>query len=451
MTAVNLTSIVPEYRSRGRRKELRELLQKLVDEQPENRSARMELATEHRVAGDFAAALELLMPLAADVKFAGQLQCLLEIGRTQLAAGETEQAMATYRHAHSLFPNNHWPVLDIAELEYRRGNLDSTLTVIADGFARVDPRGRAQLAQFAASVRGARDFLSSRWKPSWGAKPIASANWFDSAAMLLLIKDESDIIRANLEHHYNIGFRVFFVIDNRSEDNTADLVRMFRNSRPDALVFYAYDQIQGHYQAAKMRAFRDLLVSYTEIARRKIDWIFFVDADEFLTYVGPAGGEGRIAPVLANPETSLLALMWVNCAGEEPVVRTDRSLSPFDAFPLVQGVLKDIVTKVGVRRTAAMDPAEGNHFVQSFPFDLGQMELLSSVDWYMFHFPFRSIEQVRRKVVNGGLAFQGTSGLENYGDHWKKNYDSFIKNGEGEIDRILRGRIQMIRNSMVVK
>jgi hypothetical protein len=40
-----------------------------------------------------------------------------------------------------------------------------------------------------------------------------------------------------------LGFGVFFVIDNQSTDNTATIIELFRETRPDALVFSAYDPI----------------------------------------------------------------------------------------------------------------------------------------------------------------------------------------------------------------
>lgn len=446
LTDIKVT--VTDYRARGRRGELLALLRSHVSAQPDDRVAIMELATELRAVGQREEALALLEPLANDAGFAGQLQSILEISSAFADAGDRDQADRILRQAQTAFPDNHWPVLLRASMLRSEGDAAAALAVIGEAYEQIELSGRAPLANFVAALTSNVDFSRARQSISWGAKSLSPQRFFEGAAMILLIKDEADIITQNLEHHYNMGFRVFCVIDNGSTDGSAELVRAFRTRRQDALVLYAFDPVTGHYQAAKMRMFHDLLLPYADIAGLKIDWIFYVDADEFLTYAGPEGEEGRIVDLLSRDRLALLAMMWVNCASEAPLAKLEEAHSPFQACPLAQGPMTDVATKIALRSTSPSYPMEGNHFAEPFPHGLDEMATLSSVDWYIYHFPLRSRDQVRRKVINGGKAFQDTSGLENHGSHWKQRYDLYLKEGENVIDQVLQHHIDTVRNSL---
>ena len=47
------------------------------------------------------------------------------------------------------------------------------------------------------------------------------------------------------------------------------------------------------------------------------------------------------------------------------------------------------------------------------------------------HFPVRSIEHVRKKIVNGGKALQAFNGPNSLGSHWKRDYELYLEKGEG--------------------
>ena len=45
--------------------------------------------------------------------------------------------------------------------------------------------------------------------------------------MTLLVRDEEDVLRANLEFHREQGVDFFIVTDNKSEDSTPDIVKEY--------------------------------------------------------------------------------------------------------------------------------------------------------------------------------------------------------------------------------
>ena len=54
------------------------------------------------------------------------------------------------------------------------------------------------------------------------------------------------------------------------------------------------------------------------------------------------------------------------------------------------------------------------------------------------HFPVRSIEHVRTKIVNGGKALQAFNGSDALGGHWKRDYELYLEQGEEYLSEKVR-------------
>ncbi len=97
--------------------------------------------------------------------------------------------------------------------------------------------------------------------------------------MTLLVRDEEDIISANLNHHLNAGIDHIYLTDNLSTDSTRDLLRPFE--REDVLTII--DEHENDYQQS---------VWVTRMARlafaEKADWVINCDSDEFWCPTGSA-------------------------------------------------------------------------------------------------------------------------------------------------------------------
>lgn len=72
--------------------------------------------------------------------------------------------------------------------------------------------------------------------------------------MMMMTKNEKDIIGQNLAHHYALGFRRFCIIDNASTDQTPHIIAKFRNEHPQARVAIINDAITGFYKYGKIIA-----------------------------------------------------------------------------------------------------------------------------------------------------------------------------------------------------
>ena len=90
--------------------------------------------------------------------------------------------------------------------------------------------------------------------------------------MTLLVRDEQDIVRENLDFHLAHGVDEVIVTDNGSEDATVEILREYESQGVVRLLFEpADDYSQGRWVTRMAR------LAATEGA----DWVINNDADEF--------------------------------------------------------------------------------------------------------------------------------------------------------------------------
>ena len=90
--------------------------------------------------------------------------------------------------------------------------------------------------------------------------------------MTILVKDEADIIEANIRTHASLGVDAFVIMDNSSTDGTRDILIRLQKEFEIVII----DEV-GEYNQAKW------MKSLAKIAkeRLKADWVISNDADEF--------------------------------------------------------------------------------------------------------------------------------------------------------------------------
>ena len=90
--------------------------------------------------------------------------------------------------------------------------------------------------------------------------------------MTLLVRDEADILRLNLEHHLAQGIDHFIVTDNRSVDATPVILKEY-SSR--GLVSLIHEPSETYDQALWVTRMAE------QAASDGADWVIHADADEF--------------------------------------------------------------------------------------------------------------------------------------------------------------------------
>lgn len=280
--------------------------------------------------------------------------------------------------------------------------------------------------------------------PDWAVQDQVEIPTLRQAVLFLLVKDEADIISINLQHHYRLGFRRFFILDNNSSDDTPTIIEQFRNSHPDAGIFYAVDYQVAYYQATKMKALEQFMMLYLEHDSIKPEWVFFVDADELITCCTRNTEQAirDFTDCLENQEIDLLVFHWVQTAlidNSGNVTQFGKSLTDteFHTWPR----MKTCVTKTAYRLSRGFSPITGNHFVTAFEGEINRIKIMAPIGFYFLHFPMRSVEHLRRKIENGMKSLEATSLPSNIGEHWRTYYNWYKTGGDAVLKGLLKDHI----------
>lgn len=232
--------------------------------------------------------------------------------------------------------------------------------------------------------------------------------------MTLLVRDEEDIVAANLDYHLSQGVDSFIVTDHLSEDATAEILKGYVDRK---LVHYIHESSEGYDQHAWVT--RMARMAFTE---HGADWVVNSDADEFWWPT-----EGTLATTFAGlpPSVNVVKAPRFNFV---PVDETgakicDRMLYrekiSFNTFG------KPLPPKVAHRGSPNVTVRQGNHSVSG----LGEQGIATDCI-EILHFPVRSYAQIENKIAKGGRAYTRTTGLpENAGRTWRALYRDYERDG----------------------
>jgi glycosyltransferase involved in cell wall biosynthesis len=96
---------------------------------------------------------------------------------------------------------------------------------------------------------------------------------------VMVVRDEEDLIAANLCYHHAMGFSGFVVIDHRSKDATPAILNKLQQNLP--LITIREDDAEFDHERYANVALQAALQEFAP------DWVFTLDADEF--YCFPTG------------------------------------------------------------------------------------------------------------------------------------------------------------------
>jgi hypothetical protein len=223
-------------------------------------------------------------------------------------------------------------------------------------------------------------------------------------AGITMVRDEADVIAATIRHMAReVDF--LFVADNRSVDGTSDLLEDLRREvRVPMLV--GRDNVVGYQQSHKMSAL-------ARIAHEMVgaEWIVPFDADE-IWYCSPSIPISDYLEAVPDDVDIVEARLFDHvCSGADdpdepdPVKRIQwRRHQPA------------ILPKVACRFRPGLVIEMGNHGAR--------YEDREAVTWDRMlairHFPYRSVEQIVRKIRNGAEAYAATDLPEHFGAHWRQ-------------------------------
>lgn len=230
-------------------------------------------------------------------------------------------------------------------------------------------------------------------------------------AMTLLVRDEEDIVAANIEHHLARGVNLIVATDNGSVDATLEILRGYEAQGVLRLLHEPTDDYSQFRWVTRMARM---------CAEEGAEWVINCDADEFWW--------PRDTPDLKH------ALARVR--GEVGVIRVPRHNfppRPEDARPFFERMtLRDLDSrnsrgrplppKAAHRADPAVNVGMGNHRVDGPR--LGGMTKSNDIE--ILHFPMRTYEQFENKIMKGGRALAANTALPpGAGGTWRSLYGLF--------------------------
>jgi Glycosyl transferase family 2 len=210
--------------------------------------------------------------------------------------------------------------------------------------------------------------------------------------MTLLVRDEADIVDAQIAFHLNAGVDVVVATDNRSRDETTAILERYEREGSLYLIREPGDDLRQTEWVTRMAR-----IAAVELGA---DWVLNTDADEFWWTQG-----ATLKDVLGSvPERFGVARgAWRNFVPRPPghpffaERMTVRLAAPaFHPHPLTTHF------KSAHRATADVRVGRGNHEV----FADGLVPLRGWFPVEILHFPVRSLEHCRRKYVTQFIALE---------------------------------------------
>jgi hypothetical protein len=209
--------------------------------------------------------------------------------------------------------------------------------------------------------------------------------------MTLLVRDNADIVAANLDFHLAMGVDHVVVTDNASEDETRDIVRAYVRRGVATLIDQPADDYDQSTWVTRMVACacRDL----------SADWVINSDVDEFWW---PLEGDLKSVFSAVSPEYGVVPARRINFL---PMHNRSTVFWRDMVWRYVvssNGLGEPLPAKVAHRGAPDVTVAEGNHAVTSAI--LGPADPQERI--VIFHFPYRSLAQYSAKIAKGGRAVE---------------------------------------------
>ncbi len=240
--------------------------------------------------------------------------------------------------------------------------------------------------------------------------------------LVMLARNEADIIGPTLRWHLATGVDHAIVIDHDSTDATPDILSdLARAGRVTHL------RRQGLYNQAAMTSELVRLAADEYAA----DWVVPCDADELWTC--PDKNLREIVAATPGNVIKVPTVNFVPTANDpaheaDPVLRMQYKAAKPPKIPKLPYVLKPIQGKVMFNVAGFREILMGNHVVDVAAPRIGQHE-----GFVIHHYPLRSRDHFFLKVIQGGAALEANKSLTKLqGYHWRRWYDLYKR---GKLDR----------------
>lgn len=208
--------------------------------------------------------------------------------------------------------------------------------------------------------------------------------------MTLLVRDEEDIIRENIEFHKQQGVDFFIVTDNGSVDNTPTILKTYEK---EGILKYKHESSNYNQSKWVTNMAQDAYTNYGA------DWVINNDADEFWFSKNNSSLKETFKTidkqynvVIANRHN----FIPIQNTKEKPFYETMVYKETHSKNPIGD----PLPPKAAHRGDANIKVSPGNHNVSGFE----QKNIIRDC-LEIFHFPMRSENQYERKMINLGSGY----------------------------------------------
>ncbi len=391
--------------------------------------------------GQLDAAMQRFEVLA--VEHPHRIEAFLEAGKLAQKRGAWQDALVWYRDAMAVSRHNFWPYYLSVKLKQQRndhaGCLDDLEAAGRECRGRVSEEEYDNIVKLTSDVRSvANGPPAAELQAALLRNTTPIGRPLPNAVRVSLVKDEADVIYESLESSYLSGFRYYAIADNNSSDGTRREIDRFAADRPDSIVYVVSDPVVGYFQAAKTMALARMAVTVLQGLGHPIEWVFALDADEMLYASDPSLD---LSAILNRPDGAnkrMLSYCFCNASSSYPHQRLDPDMDFLRHFDHYETFHRNTVRKVAFRYSAEAYLEQGNHYCSKAVTSVDQLIVGAEHGLVLRHFPVRSIEHVRTKIVNGGKALQAFNGSDALGSHWKRDYELYLEQGEGYLSEKVR-------------
>jgi len=236
--------------------------------------------------------------------------------------------------------------------------------------------------------------------------------------MTLLVRDEEDIIRENIEFHLAQGVDFFIATDNRSVDATTGILKEYESR---GLLHYIYEGSDDYNQHAWVT--RMARMAYAEYGA---DWVINNDADEFWWPV--QGGLKETIKGLKQ-DVNIISAERHNFIVVESSDQPFWSRMVYREKTSLNAIGRPLPPKVAHRGRSTVKVSQGNHSVEG----VGESHVVGGLI-EILHYPVRDYRQIENKIALGGAAYDRNLELpESTGHTWRELYKDYQAVGNLEV------------------
>lgn len=234
--------------------------------------------------------------------------------------------------------------------------------------------------------------------------------------MTLIVRDEEDILKENIDFHLSQGVDFIIATDNCSVDSTKEILKKYESEGKLLYIYEGDDNYNQHKWVTR--------IARIAVSDYGADWVINNDADEFWW-----------------PRENTLKKTFAALPSKCNVIQAHRNnfvhvYAEDDSIPFYKTMIfREVVSLNPIGKLLPPKQAhvgnrnvvvnQGNHSVDG----IGQQNVIEG-EIEIFHFPIRSHRQILNKIVKGGVAYARNDELpKGVGIALRTLYSEYIKNG----------------------